>query len=478
MNKILLISSLIILLCIISSKLLYRFGVPTLVIFIVLGMVFGSDGFIGIEFCDYSLTNKVCTIGLILIIFYGGFSTNFSFAKSIVLPASLMSSLGVFITGILSGLFCFYILNMSFLEGMLMGAVVSSTDAASVFAILRSKKLNLNTHVAAILEVESGSNDPCAYLLTCIVLNVMNTQSFNITYILFLLFAQLIIGIIVGYILLKILVVVFDKISLEINGLYPIFVVAIAILSYSLSEIMGGNGYLSVYIVGIGLGNTKIVHKRSMVHFFDGLSWLMQIMLFFILGLIAKPTLLPTILKEAVFLLLFLLLIARPVATFIILSTFKINFKEKVFISFVGLRGASSIVFAIYALTTNYFLRYDIFHIVFFLAIFSVLVQGSLLPFVAKKLNLINDNNVVLKTFNDYRDEYVKELAEFKILSTSLWAGKTILNANIPNDILVVMIKRGNEIIIPKGTTKIIGGDVLILCSNNIESLEKIKLLL
>lgn len=478
MDKILLISSLIILLCIISSKLLYRFGIPTLIIFIVLGMFFGSDGFIGIKFSDYSLTNKICTIGLILIIFYGGFSTNFNFAKSIVLPASLMSTLGVFITGILSGLFCFYILNMSILEGMLMGAVVSSTDAASVFAILRSKKLNLNTHVAAILEVESGSNDPCAYLLTCIVLNAMNSRSINIMYMMFLLFSQLIIGIIVGYILLKILIVVFNKISLEINGLYPIFVVAIAILSYSLSETMGGNGYLSVYIVGIGLGNTKIVHKRSMVHFFDGLSWLMQIMLFFILGLIAKPTLLPTIIKEALLLLLFLLFVARPVATFIILSPFKINFKEKLFISFVGLRGASSIVFAIFALTTNCFLRFDIFHIVFFLAIFSVLVQGSLLPFVAKKLGLINDNNIVLKTFNDYRDEYVKELAEFNILSTSLWAGKTILNANIPNDILVVMIKRNNEIIIPKGTTKIIGGDILILCSNNIESLKKVKLLL
>ncbi|QSX05838.1 potassium/proton antiporter [Sedimentibacter sp. zth1] len=475
MDKLLVAGAVIILLCIASSKLLYKCGVPTLVIFIVIGMLFGSDGFIGIEFCDYSLTNKICSFGLIFIMFYGGFSTNLNVAKSVIVPSVLMSTLGVLFTATLTGVFCYYAFKMTLLEGMLTGAVVSSTDAASVFTVLRSKKLNLNNKVASLLEVESGSNDPCAYMLTILILSFMKSQAITVNFILNLIVNQILFGIIVGYVLFKFSSVILKSIDFEISGLYPIFVASIAIMAYALSQLMGGNGYLSVYIVGIGLGNSKIFHKKSLVEFFDGISWLMQIMLFFTLGLLSFPSHIPYIYLKALVLLAFILFVARPVVTFSILSWFKFKIKEQIFISWVGLRGASSIVFAIYALTAKVFIKNDIFHIVFFLSLFSVTIQGTMIPILARKLGLIEKENSILKTFNDYREESTTQLMELYIDENSEFIGKSIMHSNLPEDILVVMIKRGKNVIVPRGSTRILENDILVLSSNKIIDINKFK---
>ena len=470
MIKLMIIASLVLLISITSSKLLYKFGVPILLIFIALGMVFGSDGIVGIYFSDYELTKEISSIALVIIMFFGGFGTNWSMAKPSALPSILMSTLGVIITAALTGLFSHFALGTTLLEGLLIGAVVASTDAASVFAILRSQKLNLKGSLAPLLEVESGSNDPFAYMATLSILLLMDNQGIQTLFPIVV--KQIIFGLLVGSLLAKFTIIFIKRLKFEIKGFYPIFVLAIAILSYSLSEYLGGNGYLSVYMSGIILGNTShLPYKKSLFQFFDCISWIMQIVLFFMLGLLSFPSKIFNIIGISVSISLFMILIARPISTFVTLFPFKYSFKEKLFISWVGLRGAASIVFAIYAMTYGVDMKYDIFHIVFFVALFSVSIQGSLLPKVATKLNLVDNNTLVLKTFNDYAGDIDRKLIEVTVTSDSKLVNKSIADADISEDILIVMIKRKGKTILPKGTTIIENGDILIVTGENIESI-------
>lgn len=464
----LILCSLVLLICIFFSKALYKFGVPSLLIFLVIGMLFGSDGIVGIKFENYELVQQIGSIGLIFIMFYGGFSTNWKAAKPVATKSVLMSTLGVIITSLLTGVFCKFILKTSTLEGLLIGAVVGSTDAASVFSILRSRKLNLKNGLASLLEVESGSNDPMSYMLTITILSFMSNEAKKQS-IFILICSQIIFGVLVGIVLAKIVSAILKKVNFEVEGMYPIFVMAIAVLSYSLSEWIGGNGYLSVYICGIIIGNSKIKHKRSLVSFFDGISWLMQIMLFFILGLLSFPSKMPDIIFPAVLISLFLIFIARPIATFGILTWFKVPLKEQIFISWVGLRGAASIVFAIFAVTHKAIIETDIFHIVFFIALFSVSIQGTLIPALAKKLDLVDDDMPVLKTFNDYKDDFNERLVEVRVTKENKCVNKAIVDLEIPDDILIVLIKRKNMIVHPRGSTVIEDGDVLVVGCNNLD---------
>lgn len=473
MISLMIICSLVLLICITSTKILYKFGVPILLIFIVLGMLFGSDGIVGIYFDNYELASDICSIALIFIMFYGGFGTNWKMAKPIAVQSILMSSLGVVITAGLTGLFSSIVFKTSLLEGLLIGSVIASTDAAAVFAILRSQKLNLKGSIASILEIESGSNDPFAYMLTIIILGLMSNQGYGS--IVPMLLNQIIVGILASIVLAKLSVYLLRNVMFEIEGFYPIFITAISILSYSLSEYFGGNGYLSVYITGIIIGNSKIPHKKSIFQFFDGVSWLMQILLFFLLGLLAFPSQMPSVMFKGISISIFMILIARPIATFSILSWFKVPIKEQLFISWVGIRGAASIVFAIFAVTYDVHINYDIFHIIFFIALFSVSVQGTLIPKVARKLDLIDDDQSVLKTFNDYKENKSTKLIEFTISENSPIANKSIMDSNIPEDILVVMIKRKGDVLVPNGSTVILPGDTLVLSGNTLANFEYYK---
>ncbi|MBX9184626.1 MULTISPECIES: potassium/proton antiporter [Clostridium] len=473
MISLMIICSLVLLICITSTKILYKFGVPILLIFIVLGMLFGSDGIVGIYFDNYELASDICSIALIFIMFYGGFGTNWKMAKPIAVQSILMSSLGVVITAGLTGLFSSIVFKTSLLEGLLIGSVIASTDAAAVFAILRSQKLNLKGSIASILEIESGSNDPFAYMLTIIILGLMSNQGYGS--IVPMLLNQIIVGILASIVLAKLSVYLLRNVMFEIEGFYPIFITAISILAYSLSEYFGGNGYLSVYITGIIIGNSKIPHKKSIFQFFDGVSWLMQILLFFLLGLLAFPSQIPSVMFKGISISIFMILIARPIATFSILSWFKVPIKEQLFISWVGIRGAASIVFAIFAVTYDVHINYDIFHIIFFIALFSVSVQGTLIPKVARKLDLIDDDQSVLKTFNDYKENKSTKLIEFTISENSPIANKSIMDSNIPEDILVVMIKRKGDVLVPNGSTVILPGDTLVLSGNTLANFEYYK---
>ncbi|MEG1482319.1 potassium/proton antiporter [Clostridium sp.] len=463
------VCALILLICVTSTKVLYKFGVPILLIFIVLGMLFGSDGIVGIYFDNYELTKEVCSFALIFIMFFGGFSTNWKMAKPVAVQSVLLSTVGVAITAGLTGMFCFYIFKTTLLEGLLIGSIVASTDAAAVFAILRSQKLNLKGSLASILEIESGSNDPIAYMLTVIILQLIAGEGGGL--VIPLLISQISIGILTGVILAKLTTYLLRKANFEIEGFYTIFVAAIAVLSYALSEYLGGNGYLSVYLAGIIIGNSKIPHKKSLVHFFDGISWIMQIALFFMLGLLAFPSAIPQVAFKGVSISIFMIFIARPIAIFSVLSFFKVPIKEQLFVSWVGLRGAASIVFAIYAVTYGVPIDNDIFHIIFFIALFSVAVQGTLIPKVANFLDLVDDNSPVLKTFNDYKDEIGNSLVEIDISKDNDWANKTIMDANIPEEIFVVMIRRNNEVVIPKGSTEIRVGDTIVFTAKDFDSI-------
>ena len=467
MINIMIICGLVLLISITSTKILYKFGVPILLIFIMLGMLFGSDGIVGIYFNDYQLTNKIATVALIFIMFFGGFGTNWSMAKPVAIPSILLSTLGVVFTAGLTGVFCFLVFKTTLLEGLLIGSIVGSTDAASVFAILRSQRLNLKGSIASMLELESGSNDPCAYMLTTIVLGIMSNSNNGNIFIMVL--SQILLGGMVAVVLAKLSIYLLRHFKLEIEGFYPIFMTAIAVLAYSLSEYLGGNGYLCVYITGIIIGNAKIPHKKSIFQFLDGISWLMQIMLFFLLGLLAFPSKIPLVIGKGILISIFMILVARPVAIFSILYWFKVPIKQQIFIAWVGIRGAASIVFAIFAETYGVSMNNDIFHIIFFIALFSVVVQGTITPKLAKKLDLIDNEESVFKTFNDYKEDKSTSLVEFTIDEHNIIANKTIMDANIPEDILVVMIKRNGDVFVPNGSTEVLPGDILVLSGNKLK---------
>lgn len=469
LNIILLISAIIILICIFLNRISDKLGIPVLLAFIFLGMIFGSDGLVKIPYNDYISSEKICSAALIFIMFYGGFGTNWYKARPVAAKSIILSSLGVILTAAFTGLFCFIFLKINFIESMLIGALLGSTDAASVFSILRSKRLSLRYNTASLLELESGSNDPCAYMLTIIIISIINgtANKFTIAY---MIFAQVIYGIIIGVTIAAAASFILKKINFTTNGFETIFVFAVAILAYALPSMLGGNGYLSTYIVGIILGNSSIKNKKTMVSFFDGINGLMQILIFFLLGLLSFPSKIPDVFITSLFIAIFLTLISRPLAVFSILLPFKSKLSQQLVVSWCGLRGAASIVFAVMAVI-NVSTENDIFHIIFCVVLFSILIQGSLLPFFAKKLNMIDNTDDVLKTFTDYSDEVPVQFVKFTIIDSHKWCNKSIKNIILPPDTILVLLLRNKEQIVPNGNTVLLNNDVLILCARSTEKI-------
>lgn len=470
----LLITAVVIIACIFLNKVSSRLGIPMLLAFILLGMVFGSDGLVKIEFSNYWATEQICSVALIFIMFYGGFGTKWSEAKPVAVKAVLLSSVGVVLTAAITGLFCHYVLKIALLESFLIGSVISSTDAASVFSILRSKRLNLKYHSASLLEVESGSNDPCSYMLTTILLTLMNGEASggNIVY---LIFAQFAYSLVFGFALALGAAWVMKKYRFA-AGLDAAFVLAVALLAYAAPSALGGNGYLSAYIVGIYLGNHEIKNKKSLVHFFDGVTGLMQMLLFFLLGLLSFPLQMANILFPALMIALFLTFVARPLSVFAVLAPFKSKWNQLALVSWAGLRGAASIVFAVMATVDPASTSNDIFHIVFLIVLFSILLQGSLIPLVAKKLGMIDERADVLKTFSDYSDEVPVQYIQFKIPAGHPWANRTVEEIVFPPETLLVILMRGGANLIPGGKTTLLPGDKLVLSARAPDVIEGLQL--
>lgn len=461
MAIILILIALILFLCIIADKFSGKFGMPALILFMTIGMLFGCDGILKIQFDNYHFAEEICVVSLSFIMFYGGFNTKWKTAGKVAGRAVALSTVGVLITAGLTCIFCHFVLRFSFEESFLIGAVLSSTDAASVFSILRKKKLNLKFGTAPLLEIESGSNDPVSYLLTLIGIILLNDG--DLGHVPYLIFAQVVYGIIIGVAVAFLGIFILTKTSIVSEGLDTIFMIGLIVFSFGASLAIDGNEFLTVYLLGIILGNSKIKNKKIMIPFFDGLTGLAQILIFFLLGLLAFPHKLPSIILPSLLIVAFLTLIARPAAVFAILKPFKCNWQQCLLVSWAGLRGAASIVFSIMVVASSKDVPFDIFHIVFMVALFSVAIQGTLIPAVAKKLQMIDDNDDVRKTFNDYQDESAITLMRMYIPKGHNWENQLISDVSMPTDSLALMIKRQGDTIVPNGDTKILEGDNIIL---------------
>lgn len=470
MNIILLLSSAVVLISTtFLSKMSKKIRVPALLAFIFLGMIFGTEGLFKIDFNNFRLAEKICTVALIFIMFYGGFGMNWKMIKPVFTKAATMASLGTVLTAMLVGFFCHIALKMNILEGFLLGAVISSTDAASVFSILKANKLSLKYNTDSLLEMESGANDPFAYLLTITLISMIQGSS-SVKNVGVLLFNQLFFGILIGIVIAVITVKIFKNFRFENEGMQSAFMVAVALLSYSLPTAIGGNGFLSAYIVGVILGNRLRVNKKSMVNTFDSITSLMQIVIFFILGLLSVPSEIIHSLPIGILITVFMALIARPLVSFAIMKPMKSPIGQIAVVSWAGLRGASSIVFATVAAVTISHLSIDIFHIVFCVVILSILTQGTTLKFMSKKCDMIDPEGDVLKTFNDYSEEVDMDFISTVIDPSSNWIGKKIYEIGLPNDILITLIQRNNQDIIPNGDTVIQMNDELVLTATTFKN--------
>lgn len=464
LSVMLLFAALVLFVCTLLKKATLRVGIPSLLAFLVLGMVFGSDGLLKIPFADYHLAETISTAALVIIMFYGGFGTNWKVARPVAGVSILLSSVGTLVTAALVGVFCHFALGMSLLEGLLCGALLSSTDAAAVFSILRSRNLALKENTASLLEVESGSNDPFAYILTVVLLSAM--ESGITAGAVGLMFVQqlglgLVFGFLIGYVARKILLAG----RMDSSESVTIFIVAVALAGYAVPQALGGTGFLSVYIVGLIVGNSALPERKTIVPFFDGVTGILDASLFFLLGLLSFPSQMVDVLLPALAIALFLTFIARPLSTFLLMVPFGGSMARRVLVSFAGLRGAASIVFAIIAVIHPATMENDLFHIVFVVVLFSIAVQGSLLPLVARRLGMIDVGGNVLKTFTDYVDETPVNFIQFRIDPAHEWVGRRVMDITLPPGSILVSLTRGDEELVPKGSTVLESGDVLVLCA-------------
>lgn len=456
------VGSIVVLLCVLFNRVTNRLGIPMLAAFIVLGMLFGSDGVFKIPFENYIFAEQICSFALIFIMFYGGFGTKWTSAKPVAVKAVLLSTAGVALTAGLTAAFCYFALGFPLLSSILTGSVISSTDAASVFSILRSKKLNLKDGTASLLEVESGSNDPMSYMLTAISLSLLRGNA-SIPALLGMVLAQVVFGVLLGLAIALAARHVFRNFQFATSGFDAAFLTAAAVLAYAVPSLLGGNGYLSAYIAGIVLGNSHLPGKRTLVHFFDGVTGLMQMAIFFLLGLVSHPSSLPAILLPAAAIALFLTLVARPAAVFALLSPFGCSRAQMLLVSWSGLRGAASIVFAISATMSG--VQLDVFHIVFCVVLLSILIQGTLIPAVSRRLDMIDENADVLTTFTDYTDEVDLEFVKLKIGKSHPWKNRCLKDVSMPPELLIVLVLRGGARLVPDGATELRENDVLVLCA-------------
>ncbi len=457
-------AALVLFVCTVLKKFTARIGIPSLLAFLVLGMLFGSDGIFKIPFSDYHMAELISTAALAIIMFYGGFGTNWKVARPVAAVSLVLSSAGTIATAALVGVFCHFVLGMPLLEGLLCGALLSSTDAAAVFSILRSRNLALKENTASLLEVESGSNDPFAYMLTVILLAAMES-GITAGEIGLMFVMELGIGLGFGFGIGILARWMLQKELFESSESVTIFIVAVALAGYAVPQALGGTGFLSVYIVGLLLGNSELPERKTIVPFFDGVTSILDSALFFLLGLLSFPSQMVDVVLPALAIALFLTFIARPVATFVFMAPFGGSLARRVLVSFAGLRGAASVVFAIIAVISPVTMENDLFHIVFVVVLFSIAFQGSLLPLVAKKLNMIDERGNVLKTFTDYVDETPVNFIQFRIEPGHAWIGQRVMDITLPPGSILVTLRRGEEEMVPKGRTVLEENDILVLCA-------------
>lgn len=479
-ENILLIGSILLFISIVAGKTSYRLGVPTLILFLVIGMLAGSEGFGKIQFDNPSTAQFIGLIALNLILFSGGLDTRWESVKPVLWKGISLSTLGVLFTAVSIGIFVNFLTDLSLLEGLLLGAIVSSTDAAAVFSILRSKNTGLKGELRSTLELESGSNDPMAFFLTTSMITLVLNPGENLLMLIPFFFQQMVLGGAMGYVLGRLSLRVINKINLDFEGLYSVLILSLLFFAYSATDALGGNGFLAIYIVGIILGNNSFIHKRSVIRFFDGLAWLMQIVMFLTLGLLVFPSEIIPVIGIGLLIALFQIFLARPLGVFISLAFFKMPVKERLFVSWVGLRGAVPIVFATYPLIAGVERAETIFNIVFFIAVTSVMLQGTTLLKVAEWLKVTESGKSKRKVPLDLElsDDVKTELVELELPPISPACGKQIVELDFPRPALIVMVKRKNKFITPNGNTVLEPHDKLMVLADSDETFDEVANLL
>lgn len=480
-ENILLVGAILLFLSVLVGKTGAKFGVPALLLFLGVGMLAGSDGF-GIYFDSPQIAQFIGTVALCIILFSGGMDTHYREIKPILAPGVTLATLGVLMTTIITGLFIYSLsdllpgnFQLGLLESMLLAAVMSSTDSASVFSILRSKGISLKERLRPTLELESGSNDPMAYMLTILLIQVIEIGVIDWPHSIVLLFMQLSIGAAAGFALGYAIVWIINRINVPNESLYPVLLFSCVFFVFAFTNLLQGNGYLAVYIAGLVVGNRKLVHKRSLTTFFDGFTWLFQIVMFLTLGLLVNPSELPAVAGVGLLVAIFMIVVSRPISVFTCLLPFRrFTTRARVYISWVGLRGAVPIIFATYPLMSAEIPNARmIFNIVFFVTIVSLLVQGTTVSAMARWLGLVGKSeekeifNVALP------DEIKSAMNEIELTDEALSGGNKLMNLSLPDNTLVVMVKRGEQYFVPKGHTHLQSRDRLLVISDNDEELRK-----
>lgn len=475
-GNILLIGAVLIFCAIMISKTGYRFGIPTLLLFLLVGMGFGTDG-LGLEFDSAEDAQFIGMIALSIILFTGGMDTKLRDIKPVMAQGMILSTVGVLLTTLLTGGFIFWLsgysdmhIQMPMLTCLLLAATMSSTDSASVFNLLRSQKMNLKENLKPMLELESGSNDPMAYMLTIALIQVIASGSgFNMGLLVKDLLVQFFVGGVTGYAFGRFAVWLINKVNLSNSSLYPILLLSLVFITFTITDMLHGNGYLAVYILGVVVGNARLVFRKEINTFMNGLTWFGQIVMFLSLGLLVNPHEMLEVSISALLIGLFMIFVARPLTVGLCLIPFRqMTFKAKCFVSWVGLRGAVPIIFATYPVVSQIPGSQYIFNIVFFITLLSLIFQGMTIAPVAKWLNLDLPQE---KEGNDFGVEIPEEidsqLTDVTLTAEMLENGNRLMDMNISSGTLVMLVKRGKEFMIPNGRMELKVGDKLLYISEN-----------
>lgn len=475
---ILLVVSILIVISIFLSRFSDNLGVPSLVLFLIIGMLAGSDGPGNIYFDNYQIAQYAGILSLVFILFSGGLGTRWSEVKNVTFSAVSLSTLGVIITAGAIGLVVHYFLGLKLHEGLLVGAIISSTDAAAVFSVIRGRNTGLKGNIKPLLEFESGTNDPVAIMLTVILIQYSLSDEVTIAGTVLFLIMQLAIGLAIGLISGKLISLYINRFKFPHESLYPVFLIAGSVLVYAVTVTLHGSGMLAVYVAAVVLANSEFVQKRSLIRFMDGMAMLGQITMFLTLGLLVYPTGLFPVIGAGLVVSGCLIFLARPVGVFISLMFSKFSFKEKSFISWVGLRGAVPIILATFPLTAGLEIGQYIFNLVFFITLTSALLQGWSIPFAAKLFRVRGHDLKRITPALEINDPMTSknDMLDIVIPYGSSAAGKSLAELNLPSESLITVIYRNDDYVVPSGSTVLEEGDTILILinKNNIEQVRNV----
>ena len=475
-ENILLIGAILIFCSILISKTGYRFGIPTLLLFLLVGMIFGSDG-LGLQFNGAADAQFIGMMALSIILFTGGMDTKIQDIRPVLSQGILLSTVGVLITTLLTGGFIYFLsintstdISMPLLTCLLLAATMSSTDSASVFNLLRSQKMNLKENLRPMLELESGSNDPMAYMLTIALIQLIASgNDFHLGIVGRDLLIQFFFGGVIGFAFGKFGVWLINKIDLSNSSLYPILLLSLVFITFTVTDLLKGNGYLAVYITGVVVGNARLAYRKEINTFMNGLTWLVQMVMFLSLGLLVNPREILGVAPVALLIGVFMIVVARPISVFACLLPFrKMSNRARWFVSWVGLRGAVPIIFATYPVVAEVPGYNQIFNIVFFITLLSLVIQGMTIATGARMLHLDLPQEKEGNEFGvELPDDIDSQLMDQTLTPEMLAKGNRLMDMDIPRGTLVMLVKRGNEFIIPNGQVELQAGDKLLYISEN-----------